>query len=380
MRTCFDRSFHRALWTERTGFSLALGMSLLPFAGDWLVRTTGLAVFQFTTPFVVFVLIGFLDHLLGEDRGNPSRKVAARLAADPWLGLLPLVALPAVAGCIAWGAWWASEPARSTVSVWAMVLSVGTVSGALGITAAHELIHRAARSERIAGCVLLALVCYGTFRVEHVRGHHVDVATPRDRSSARRGQSVYDFLPRAIAGNVVAAWRLEADRLAREGRPALDRRNVVLVLSLASLVTLLGFWALRGPLAALFFLGQSLVAITLLEIVNYMEHYGLRRARLPDGRFERVTVRHSWNAPFRLSNLFLFNLQRHSDHHAAPGRRFAVLQHHDDSPQLPAGYASLVLLALVPPLWFFVMNRRLDRYYGSRDRVIPADAPRTSSA
>lgn len=158
MRTCFDRSFHRALRTERAGFSLALGMSLCPFVGDGLVRTTGLALFHFTTPFVVFVLIGFLDHLPGEDRGNPSAEVAARLVADRGLSLLPLAAVPAVAGCITSRAWWASEPARSTVSVWGMVLSVGTVSGALGITAAHELIHRAARSERIAGAVLLALV------------------------------------------------------------------------------------------------------------------------------------------------------------------------------------------------------------------------------
>jgi len=213
--------------------------------------------------------------------------------------------------------------------------------------------------ERNAGGVLLALVAYGGFKVEHVFGHHVDVATPRDTSTARLGQSAYAFLLRAMVVNPLRAWELAGERLRARGLPAWHWRNEMYLWHGLTLLFAAGISVWLGIAGLVFFVMQALVAITLLELVNYIEHYGLLRDQRPDGSYERVTPRHSWNDSHRLSNLVLLNLQRHSDHHAHAARRYQILRHHDDAPQLPTGYASLVLLALVPPLWRRLMDPRV---------------------
>ena len=233
------------------------------------------------------------------------------------------------------------------------------VGGAIGITYAHELIHKPTALERNAGGVLLSLVAYGGFKVEHVFGHHVDVATPRDTSTARLGQSAYAFLLRSLLLNPVRAWQLAGARLRARGLPAWHWRNEMYLWHGLTLLFAAGMMAWLGWAGLAFFALQALVAITLLELVNYIEHYGLLRRRRPDGSYERVTPRHSWNDSHHLSNLALLNLQRHSDHHAFAARRYQVLRHHDDAPQLPTGYASLVLLALLPPLWRHFMDPRV---------------------
>lgn len=319
------------------------------------------------TPFVLFVLVGLLDHAVGTDRDNPDAVTATRLRDDPWLRALPLAVLPICVALLLWGARAVAGQDLSAGARIGLTLSIGIVNGVLGITAAHELIHRADPRERGVGAALLALVCYGSFKIEHIRGHHVTVATPADRSSSRVGQSLYGFLPVSIIGNVIAAWRLETARLARKGRGAFGAGNEMLRLTLASAAIAAAMaWAF-GAAGLAYFLGQSLAAVVLLEIVNYIQHYGLRRDRMPDGRYERTSMHHSWNSPYRLSNWFLFNLQRHSDHHARADRRFGVLRHFEESPQLPTGYGGMVLMALLPPLWSRVMDPRVAAYYGRRD-------------
>ncbi len=348
----------------RLAFALAPAVAILPVLGWWLGDRFGAPLLSaFLTPLVLFVVIGALDHGIGVDLRNPDVDEAVAVRADLWLRALPVIVLPVCAALTCWGGWVAATSDASLAARTGLAVAVGIVNGVLGITAAHELIHRAARWERGVGAALLALVCYGTFKVEHIRGHHVTVSTPKDRSSATMGQSLFAFLPVSIIANVTAAWELEAVRLRRRGRSLLGPFNEILWLTAASLMLAITFAIAFGAVGVGFFVVQSLVAIVLLEIVNCIQHYGLRRRLMPDGRYERTTMHHSWNAPYRLSNWFLFNLQRHSDHHAHADRRYGLLRHFDDSPQMPTGYGGMVLLALVPPLWFRVMDPLVKSYY-----------------
>lgn len=348
----------------RLAFALAPAVATLPLLGWWLGEWFALPLLSaFLTPLVLFVVIGVLDHGIGVDLRNPDADEAAAVRTDLWLRALPVSVLPVCAALTCWGGWVAATSDASLASKAGLAVAVGIVNGVLGITAAHELIHRVARWERGVGAALLTLVCYGTFKVEHIRGHHVTVSTPKDRSSATMGQSLYAFLPVSIVANVTAAWELEVLRLRRRGGSPLGPFNEILWLTLASAAIAIAFAAAFGAVGFCFFVVQSVIAIVLLEIVNYIQHYGLRRRLMPDGRYERTTMHHSWNAPYRLSNWFLFNLQRHSDHHAHADRRYGLLRHFDDSPQLPTGYGGMVLLALVPPLWRHVMDPLVKSYY-----------------
>lgn len=239
-------------------------------------------------------------------------------------------------------------------------LAVGTITGGIGITIAHELGHRASRLDRAIARALLVMVGYGHFIVEHVRGHHVRVGTPDDPATAPRGMNVYRFIVRSVAGSFLHAWRLEALRLQSTGRGAWHPANWVLSGTLASLVLAALAFAFDGVAGVLLFVLQAAWAIVLLEVINYVEHYGLERKRIGD-RYEPVRPEHSWNANFAVSNWVLFNLQLHSDHHARMRRSYEELQSIDTAPQLPAGYPAMVLLALVPPAWFAAIEPRLAR-------------------
>lgn len=359
----------RSLFVPRVAFLLGPMIALLPVLAWSVGQALSSPVWgSLLTPVIVFGVIGVLDAVIGVDRSNPDPETARALRQDPWLKAIPLLALPVCGGLVLWGAWVVTQSGLPWPAGVGTTLSVGIATGALGITAAHELIHKDTRFERAAGGLLLSLVCYGTFKVEHIRGHHVTVSTPEDRSSAQVGQSLYAFLPSSIAGNMAAAWRLETVRLGRRALPVCSVRNEVLVLALVSVAIAALLTSAWGVGALGFFLGQSVVAIVLLEIVNYIQHYGLRRQRLADGRYERTTMQHSWNSPYRVTNWFLFNLQRHSDHHAYAHRWYGELRHFDDSPQMPAGYAAMVLMALVPPLWSKVMDPRVSAYYADGSR------------
>jgi alkane 1-monooxygenase len=321
---------------------------------------------------VVFGVIPLLDFVVGRDPANPdeSSEVPA-LEAQGYYRLLSLATVPMLLAMLFWSGWvFVSYEAWSWLGQLGWVLSVGTVMGAIGITVAHELIHKDPQLEQRAGGLLLAAVCYAGFKVEHVRGHHVHVSTPEDASSSRFGQSLYAFLPHAYKHNFLNAWKLEAERLKRRGLPALHWRNELIWWYAISALLLLGFALTLGWLGALFFLGQAVIAFTLLEIVNYVEHYGLHRRKLDNGRYERTNPHHSWNSNFLLTNLFLFHLQRHSDHHAYAKRRYQVLRHFDDSPQLPNGYAGMIVLALIPPLWRAVMDPRVRAYYAGEEHQL----------
>lgn len=297
---------------------------------------------------ITFLLIPLLDAAVGAPGPGP-RAVPAFARWIPRLQLplqiVLLVQAVRIAPQLEWG------------QLVVFALAVGTVTGSLGITIAHELGHRSSRLDRFIAKALLVTVCYGHFFVEHVRGHHVRVATPEDPATAPRGMSVYRFIVRSVIGSYLHAWKLEAMRLERKGRRAWPE-NWVLVGTLLSLaLAVAAGWAAGVHGVALFVL-QAAWAFVLLEIVNYIEHYGLQRRRL-DGKYEPVREEHSWNADFTVSNWILFNLQLHSDHHAHMERPYEALRTVPGAPQMPAGYPAMVLLALVPPLWFATMDPRV---------------------
>ena len=355
------------LW-KRLGFLLVFVVPALMPAAHALGATTGWHDAAAWFPlFFLFVLLPVFDRLLGHDPANPP---AAALEHDRWFAALALLAVPVQLALLAWSARVFAAGPFGPLGEAGWLLSQGVVSGVLAINTAHELIHKDTRVERGAGGVLLASVGYHGFKIEHVRGHHVHVSTPEDASSARYGQSLWHFMPRALVRNTCNAWSLEAARLRRAGASRLSWRNEMLAwtaLWLAMAALAFG-WA--GGRGLAFFLLQGLFAACSLEIINYIEHYGLERRRLADGRYERTSHLHSWNSDALLSNLLLFHLQRHSDHHETPRRRYQVLLHHPDSPQLPGGYATMFVLALCPRLWFRVVHPVLARWRETRDATV----------
>ena len=329
----------------------------------------------FLVPALIFGLMPLLDALLGRDPANPEERLQVpAMENEIYYRLLTLACVPVLLGMLGWGSWvLAHNQSWSWIGQLGWTLSIGIVMGVVGITVAHELVHKDPAIEQNAGGLLLAAVCYAGFKVEHVRGHHVHVSTPECASSSRFGQSLYGFLPHAYLHNFLNAWRLEAERLKRKGLPALCRQNELIWWYGLSGLFALGFSLAFGWLGLGFFLGQSFAALTLLEIVNYIEHYGLHRRKQANGRYERTNPSHSWNSNFLITNLILFHLQRHSDHHAYAKRRYQVLRHHESSPQLPNGYAGMVVLALFPPLWRAVMDPRVKAYYAGEEHQLSAE-------
>ena len=325
---------------------------------------------------VTFGLVPIVDVLMGVDSRNP-REQAPGLPARVLFRIATWLAVPVLLGFLFFMAWRVIQPAATAIEIVGGVLSAGIAGGVVGITVAHELIHRRSRVDRFLGGVLLASMSYPHWALEHVAGHHRLVATRADPATARLGESLPRFLVRSIVGSYRSAWAIEAARLKRFGdRSPLGNR--VLWCGAAPLIVAAAIGLALGPGAVLFFFAQSLVAIVLLEIVNYIEHYGLERRLVAPGAYERVSPLHSWNASHRLTNALLFNLQRHSDHHVWPGRPYFTLRHHDQSPQLPLGYAGMALLAVVPPLWRRVMDPRVAAHR-ARVAATAAEAPATQS-
>jgi alkane 1-monooxygenase len=301
----------------------------------------------------VFVAVPLLDRWLGRESRNPLTADHDARFDRPLLLWVPVQ--------LATMLWWAARAADAPLDAELVLstVSIGLMSGGIGITIAHELMHRASRAHRALAEVLMGSVTYTHFCIEHVHGHHRHVATPRDPASSRLGESVYRFLPRTIVGGLRSAWSIEAERMRKAQRPVLSAGNrMVRYFAVAAL----GYVALAtwlGGQAALLWAAQSAVAIGLLEVINYVEHYGLSRREVAPGKYERVMPHHSWNSDFRVTNWLLFNLQRHSDHHFMASRPYDLLRHYDDVPQLPAGYATMLIVALVPPVWRRVMDPRV---------------------
>jgi alkane 1-monooxygenase len=351
-------------WRDPKRYAWLLGLLIptLPFLSWALVHVTGLGLFWLYGPMLVFGVFPPLDLALGLDARNPPDSVIKWLEQDRYYRWCTYLYIPIQYAGLAFACWLWAYGHLSTVDSVGLALTVAMVSG-IAINTAHELGHKRASLERWLSRVALAQSGYGHFYIEHNRGHHVRVATPEDPASARLGESFYAFLPRTVIGSLRSAWELEAVRLRRMQRGAWSFRNDILgawamtVVLFAALTTIFGFVVLP------YLVIQAVVGFSLLEVVNYLEHYGLLRQKREDGRYERTRPEHSWNSNNMASNVLLYHLQRHSDHHANPIRRYQALRHVDEAPQLPTGYAGMILLATIPPLWRRVMDHRVLEHY-----------------
>lgn len=390
------------VWTDSKRHLWWLGIMPLatPLLSGSLAIVSGVQELWWVGVLVIFGLIPLIDGLLGEDLSNPPESAVGGLEAQSyyrWIvytGVLLVISSVVITGWLAAGgidwiiaggllqataslapdSFLASTAGYLTERVqvhgavsWftylGMAMSTGAATG-IAINTAHELGHKPRLLEVVLAKITLAPTFYGHFYTEHNRGHHVRVATPEDPASSRLGESFWSFLPRSVWFSARSAWHLERERLSKQGLSVWHRKNGVLSAWCYSLVLWGAMIAWLGWAVLPFLIIQGIYGFSLLEVVNYVEHYGLQRQKLPNGRYERCSPRHSWNSNRIVTNIFLFQLQRHSDHHANPTRSYQSLRHFDESPQLPYGYASMIVWAYVPYLWRRRMDHRVLKHYG----------------
>jgi len=344
-------------WKDRKRYLWPLGalVMFLPLAGTQAYAATGWASTLWLTFVIFYLAIPLADRLLGEDTENPPDEAMPQLAVDPYYRWALFLSVPIYLGMWVYMVWFAANHALPWYGWLGLVMSLGVGCG-LAINIAHELGHQTDPLERWLSKLVLAPGFYGHFYVEHNRGHHVRVATPEDPASSRFGETFYEFFPRCVIGSLKSAWQIEAKRLQREGKSVWHYSND----NLQSWAMTALFWgamvAWLGWPSLLFMAVAAVYGGSLLEVVNYLEHYGLMRERRADGSYERCQPKHSWNSNHVVTNVLLYHLQRHSDHHANPTRSYQTLRNFEGVPSLPSGYAAMILIAYFPPLWFRLMN------------------------
>lgn len=350
---------------RRAGFFTAFIIPVLVIAGVY-----GGGLWMSLPVVFSFFVLPLLDHIVGQDTANvPSGRLRV-ISEDGYYRFITYLWAWLQLAFLLWSMYVISSGIIS--NVWLQLLftlNCALVTGGVGITVAHELGHKKSRLERFYAKALLMMVCYMHYYIEHNRGHHVRVATPDDPATARKNESFYRFWVRSVTGSYGHALKLEGTRLKKRGHHFFSPHNEMIRFTVVPLVFCAAATLFATGLSGrftwevpVFFFLQSLLAFTLLELVNYIEHYGILRKEIAPGKFERVNPLHSWNSSHLLSNFFLFQLQRHSDHHVHAHKRYQVLDHHNESPQLPFGYPTMLLIALVPPWWFSMMNKRLEAW------------------
>jgi alkane 1-monooxygenase len=342
----------RYLWMS------SLAMPLFPMLGIILYFVFD-SQWMLALPLVfTYGMIPFLDYAIGSDENNPPEEIVPQLEADRYYRLLTWFTVPMHFIVLIAIATFVGTQDLTAWSILALAITAGAYSG-LGINTAHELGHKKPEFERWLAKIVLAVPAYGHFCIEHNRGHHRDVATPEDPASSRMGESIYKFVWREIPGAFLRGWNVEKERLARLGESPWSIHNDILQSFAISAVLQGGLILAFGWIMIPFLAIHNFWAWYQLTSANYIEHYGLLRQKEANGRYERCQPHHSWNANYIFSNLVLFHLERHSDHHANPTRRYQSLRNFDDIPQLPNGYYGMYMIAYIPWLWYKVMDKRL---------------------
>jgi alkane 1-monooxygenase len=368
--------------TKRYAWLVGAIVPVIPFLSWGLVSATGMDVFWFFGPVFIFGLVPLVDLVVGIDPNNPPDEVLERLEEDRFYRWITYAFIPLQYVAVIWTAWMISQPQHDVLDRLGMAISLGIVVG-IGINTAHELGHKKEKHERWLSRVALAPTAYGHFYIEHNRGHHVRVATPEDPASSRMGETVWGFLPRTVIGSWKSAWRLERKRFARRDQNHWTIKNDIINAYAMTLALWGGLVIAFGWQVLPYLLVAAAVGVWELESVNYLEHYGMKRARLESGRYERVNPSHSWNSNNIGTNVLLYHLQRHSDHHANPTRRYQALRDFPEAPVLPTGYAGMIVLTWVPAVWRRVMDRRVVAHYDgdvSRANLHPRRAERYLAA
>ena len=337
---------------------LSVAYPLQPFVAIWLHIETGNELWFLLPLASSYIIAPLLDWLIGEDSNNPPEEVVMQLERDPYYRRLTYIVVPLHFITLIACAWYAATQSLSWWAFTVLAIVAGLTAG-LAINTGHELGHKKSKLEKSLAKIVLAVAAYGHFSVEHNRGHHKDVSTPGDPASARMGEGIYKFARREIPGAFRRAWQVEKERLRLRDKPVWHPSNPILQSYAITAFLSLTLIMLFGWKVVPFLLIHNLLAYWQLTSANYIEHYGLLRERDVKGRYERCQPHHSWNSNHILSNLVLFHLERHSDHHTYPQRRYQSLRHFDDLPSLPNGYFGMYMLAYIPWLWFLLMDKRL---------------------
>lgn len=348
--------------TLRITRALPFWMSLMLIPIAWLGAVQG-GWTVVLLPIVTWYFFTLLDALLGLNTENADPAIEEGKLT--WYRAITLIWAPTQFVTLFGLIWYVTHTGHlSSLEKIVLFFGVGVITGTVGINYSHELMHQKNKTERTLGDLLLAMVLYSHFRSEHLLVHHRYVGTPRDPVTARYNEGFHRFFPRVLRQSLTSAFKAEREMLARRNLPWTDLSN-----------PFFRYWALQGAMLLLavvlggwaglaLFLWQAWIAVWQLELVNYIEHYGLTRKHLGEGKYEHVKPQHSWNAAQKASNWLLINLQRHSDHHYKPDRRFPLLQNYTDAeaPQLPHGYPLMTMAAMVPPVWHRIMNPRVRRW------------------
>jgi len=326
-------------------------------------------IYSYIAIIYVFGLIPFLEFFFSGTTQNMNEVEESLALKDRWYDLLLYSLVPIQVALLIY---FLVRVDDTSLALWekiGLMTAFGMTCGALGINAAHELGHRSTWYEQMMSKILLATTQYMHFFIEHNRGHHKNVSTDEDPASARYGETVYGFFVRSIRDSWLSAWHLEGKRLAAAKQGFWSLHNEMLRFQIIQLSILVAIFVIFDWQVLLFYLGGASLGFLLLETVNYIEHYGLRRKKITDGRYERTLPIHSWNSNHSLGRILLLEVTRHSDHHYLANRKYQVLRHFDESPQMPTGYPGMMLLSLIPPLWFKVMHRQIEKYRATSEGV-----------
>jgi alkane 1-monooxygenase len=346
-----------------------LSVFILPVLAWWSFNSHGLTTFL---PVVyIFVALPLAELLLPPDPSNASPAEEKSRLDNILYDLLVYATVPVQLLTLGYFVFTIGEPGLSAIDLTGRTFSMGLCCGVLGINVGHELGHRRKAFERRLAKTLLMTTLNMHFMHEHNVFHHMAVSTPEDPASARFGEPLYAFWLRSMSGVYRKAWQLERERLRRDGHRFLSLHNQMITDHLIQGALLLSILIVFGLTAFVCFLGAALLGHLLLETINYIEHYGLRRKKIGD-RYETVTPKHSWNSDHVIGRIHIFELSRHSDHHFRAGRKFQVLRHLDESPQMPTGYPGMMILSTLPPLWFAIMNPRVRAVQDSEEASLSA--------
>lgn len=335
---------------------------LMGLSGIVLYEVTAYSIMLVVPLLFIYLVVPALDFVFSADESNPSETDVPALEQNSYYNWILYLMLPIhflVFTLLV--AYMVTQPLAWWMQV--MLLMTLGVFGGLAVNLGHELGHKKSRLDKNLAKLALATGAYGHFNIEHNAGHHRDVATPEDTASAKMGESIYRFVLREFPGGLRRAWRIETARLKRKGLPWYSTDNQIIHAYLLTVIIYALLTYFLGWAALLVMLLQAPLVWWQLTSANYIEHYGLLRQKLDNGKYEKCQPKHSWNSNHLISNLLLFHLQRHSDHHANPSRHYQSLRHFEEAPQLPTGYMGMFVLAYFPPLWFKVMDAKLMKMY-----------------
>ena len=319
-------------------------------------------IFSFSTVIIAFILIPLIELFTKTDPDNLSESQIENKITSKYFDFLLYANVIWVYGILIYFGLVMQQDTHTKTEILGMVLSVGIMFGSNGINVAHELGHKSGFWPQTIAKLLLLPNLYMHFIIEHNYGHHLKVATPEDPATSRYKENIFSFWIRSVSMSFVSAWNIEMNRLKKTNIPVWSLNNNMLLFTIIQFTYIVIIMIIFSPITAMLLIFSGLVGVLLLESINYIEHYGLVRRVLPNGRYEKVETFHSWNSDHEAGRILLYELTRHSDHHYKASKKYQLLNHYDESPQLPYGYPTSILIALCPPLWFRIMNPRVNNW------------------